>query len=695
MLAIGAFYCLSRPIGVDTDLSEDSEYPQPFIELLQSIVLTHSLESYEFAPVLPADFHKVITLTKSASQAFAGRRLQTLAQAKTETEKSALMAQELFRLHTQGIRNWGSPTQMVRITRELFSTLEDAVERIHGVRVSALLTMIERLTTEVERRSANHFGRMRTVLSARTVSEMIDRAGETFCDSPQKRSELKAFFKSKGATLEQVRYLVTGFFDQQLCDVYLFSLADISDACPSASQESLRDVLTGWSLSFGELHDEEREHLFMNSPIQARPVVRLDEDTYYVPLLPLLHSFQLELMEGLIRNDAKLWQKYLGRRGKYLEQHAEKVFRQSLPSAQIYHGSLWDDPRTGKTFENDILIVAGSFAIAVEAKAGRVAPSAKRGGLKRIDQTVTRLVAEPAEQGTRFLEFLRSSGGIHRFKTKRGDINEVDLSHVCRFTGISLTLDWIPGEMLCSRDLQRAGLLSDAEHAVPTMCLTDLETIADVLGRQSLLVHYLSRRWEFEQSHEYMGDELDLLVLYLKTGFNLGRLEEDDRPPLMLYGLSSQLNEHQLRDCVNVDLRRMSRPFTEWWSALIDRTEAVDNPFSFELACVLLEFSHEEQVRFERKFQEIKSSVRRCGNRQGSLDSVVALVGPQHRRTAFVAVACRDLSTEERHGKMGSIGDKVVMQDGATRAVVIAVDVDDVERPYATMAFVERPGIER
>ena len=46
-------------------------------------------------------------------------------------------------------------------------------------------------------------------------------------------------------------------------------------------------------------------------------------------------------------------------------------------------------------------------------------------------------------------------------------------------------------------------------------------------------MHYLVRRGEFERNAVYSGDEIDLLALYVQTGFNIGE-SEFERVPLLL-----------------------------------------------------------------------------------------------------------------------------------------------------------------
>src|SRR3546814_16870732 len=56
---------------------------------------------------------------------------------------------------------------------------------------------------------------------------------------------------------------------------------------------------------------------------------------------------------------------------------------------------------------------------------------------------------------------------------------------------------------------------SDLEDLAPSINITDLESVFELLTREVEKVHYLSRRREFEAHMDYDGDELDLLGFYL------------------------------------------------------------------------------------------------------------------------------------------------------------------------------------
>lgn len=104
-------------------------------------------------------------------------------------------------------------------------------------------------------------------------------------------------------------------------------------------QNLFGDEITGalfrLSLGFGDLADFEPEHIYLGSPIRSRPFIRLDDNSLFLPVVPLLISFPFEIVEFLIGNDRQLDKAYSRARTSYLEDATEQLIREALPSATV------------------------------------------------------------------------------------------------------------------------------------------------------------------------------------------------------------------------------------------------------------------------------------------------------------------------------------------------------------------------
>jgi hypothetical protein len=281
--------------------------------------------------------------------------------------------------------------------------------------------------------------------------------------------------------------------------------------------DGTRGVLDRWTLKFGDLQDRVAEHLFLGNPVWEKPIIQLDDKTFFWPIPGLFISFCLELIESVIRPDAEFYSKYERRRSKFLEDEVERLFRSEFPRGTIYRGSQWYDPVSGKNFENDLLLVIDSYIVVIEAKSAKVTKSARRGADASLQDAIQKLMIEPTMQARRFSHYLQTNRQLHRFHTRRGEINEVDSSNVREVICLSVTLDALGATASRWPDLHGAGFTANETGLSPTLSLADLETVCEILAGTGEKLHYLLRRAQFEKSATYIGDELDLLAFYIDT----------------------------------------------------------------------------------------------------------------------------------------------------------------------------------
>jgi hypothetical protein len=98
---------------------------QHHIELLQALCLRVDQNLWGKQPGTPETIQIVVDDLKSLADAFHERRLIRFAEERSRQERTVLALQERLRGHTQVVRNWGYRSEVRRISRELFSPLDD------------------------------------------------------------------------------------------------------------------------------------------------------------------------------------------------------------------------------------------------------------------------------------------------------------------------------------------------------------------------------------------------------------------------------------------------------------------------------------------------------------------------------------------------------------------------------------------
>lgn len=686
LLSLFAYYGLASPAGEDPELAQDEPILQHHIELLQAFILQNQLNGFEFKPVVPPDFETFRKLIREISRSFVSRRFTALDVDMPKNQRRRLAVQESMRSDTQAIRNWGYPQQIMRITVDLFSPLDEDIENIVGVKITHLVKMLSNVGDLIEDRINSHHRLLLPMMQSKSIESVVDEYHRAFPDIKSEPSELLNFFEKYDPELDQVKLMLISHSDLRLDDIFTLTLDDFVQTYPiEIEADTLRTIIDGWSLSFGELADANSEYFFMDNPVWNQPMIQLGENLYFWPIPSMFLSFCIELMEGIIRPYPDLFARYENRRGKFLEDQVEYLFHSAMPSAKIFRGSQWYDPVTDKDFENDLLILIDTHLIVVEAKSGKVSAPARRGAEGRLQRTINELVIEPSLQANRFANYLQENPGIHQFSTRSGSINKIDTSEIREVVRLNITLE--PIGMLQSRlpDLQDAGFIPKEFDFVPTLLLTDLEMVFDVLEGTCEKLHYLRRRAQIEKNSVYFGDEPDLLAFYLDTGFNLGNAEFDGTV-FFLYLLSKTLDPYFMREWHKQDVPKPRRNLTKWWHDLLSYIEERKSPRWTEIGFILLNMTDEDQVEFESGFKAVQKIVKKHWRRSGHKNSFILYSGSEQKRDVLVGLAYKKITTEQRNDLMLEVGVHAMEQAEAGQALIIGVDIDKLHYPYNVIA---------
>lgn len=285
---------------------------------------------------------------------------------------------------------------------------------------------------------------------------------------------------------------------------------------------AVTDAIFTLSLRFGDLANFNPEHIYLGSPIRSRPFVRLDDDTLFLPVVPLLFSFPFEIVEFLIGNDGELDEAYSKARTTYLEDATEQIVRQALPSAAVYPSVTWTDAGADKIWQNDVVAVLGNHIFLFEAKSGRLKPAARRGGLDSLRKNFRQLYIEPGEQAAR-LEQLLGTGpsAATLLQDKSGSPIPLDLSKPVIVHSFGICIEHLASITSNRHHFEELGLLKPSDPWSPILSIGDLHMISAFLDTEIAFFHYLTRRSTIEQVITFTGDEQDLLSVYLTNGFQI------------------------------------------------------------------------------------------------------------------------------------------------------------------------------
>jgi hypothetical protein len=563
LLSFFALYGLTYD-GITLESNKHIKISQHNVELMQAFILQKKLTEFEFNPHFNSQLF--LDYSDKLSFHFQFRRFQDLGKAKDDSEKSKQAQLQAIRLNTQLIRNWGYRSQIKRLVIKLFAPLDSYIEEDSNIKIEYLINMLFNIIQLIEERINQHIQKIATIWKLNDISSITKYYVSLFMEE-QNELELSNFIKSQKLTLLEVKYLLLDHNKLFLEDLFILDINDFIVAYKKTiEKDKLKEILYNWSLGFGDLSESNHEFFFMGNPVWEKPLIKLNDDTFFLAICGLFVSFCVELIEKVIKNDKKLWQRYEKRRGDFLEVEIHSLFANSFKDSKIYRGSRWVEDE--KVYENDLLVLFDTTAIIIEAKSGKLRSNARRGSDIALKDDIEKLIIAPSIQANRFINFLQANPK-YKFETEHGEINDVDVSHIKCFQSIGVTIESLGVLSTHLFSLQESGFIKKDIKIIPSISLPDLEIILEILEKPSQILHYIQWRTQLEQKSNFIADESDLLATYVKDKF----LDIFDPNPIFVYGVGETLNPYLLRLEHNQPVLKPARKFTKWWSDILNRVE--------------------------------------------------------------------------------------------------------------------------
>lgn len=376
--------------------------------------------------------------------------------------------------------------------------------------------------------------------------------------------------------------------------------------------EVAKAFLTAFSVRFGHRCDKAE---WEEDPIKAvggelevmRSTPILDGgDARYLPAAydTVLYGIRDVLTEAL--KLTKVWPKFDRHRAKVLEQRAVEAIAARLKADWSHTGVEYrfvDEDGEEKKGEADGVIRAGTLAVLVEAKAGGLAPSARRTAPARLERALNDLLVSAHNQLQRSQAAL-VRGQATAVTDQAGGALALDFEGVSRTLRIAVSLEDLSPFAPTIWQLQAAGLLPSDERAPWVVGIHELELICDLSAGPAQFVHYVLRRQRAIRQHLWAMDEMDFFMKYLKDGLFFDDAEIVDTG-IELHSHTDELDEYLygergLRPKTKRPKQKIAGPTRE----LLRQIAGIDSPGKIEAEIMILEMDDEGR-------KQIASGIRR------------------------------------------------------------------------------------
>lgn len=667
--------------GLRTAVSDDGFSSRPMIpgveqhhvEMLQAMALTLPWAEWGQDPAEPEQIQQAIDTIIALGKAFQGRRYAAFAALTGDVEQALAALQDRVRTHTQMVRNWGYYGEVTRISRALYGPLDQQLEHHHGFTANQVINVLEALVQVIESQVDDRFRLLKDIFRASTISELVRSFFERY---PGVAGDPHAFLDSldPAEPIESVRGRLHIHADRWLVKCSVAPLGAVAERAGVTTDITAR-VLDRVCLRPGALTDRDVEHLFMANPVWAQPGVKTGAD-YFFATPQTVFSFVHDVFKPLFM-EAGLEDALARRRSAYLEQEAARVVTHALPGARVATGKGW--AWQGVAYETDVLAVLDHTVIIAEAKSARLTPEGLRGSPQRVGRHITELVVEPSRQSQRLEEILWRAKSGDRAATEVTRTLGLDTSVVDTVVRITVTLDDF--SILCAAE----GVLRDADlvprdiDLAPTLNIADFGCVADLLS-PAQFIHYFAERGRLQRRVNVVGDELDLLGLYLQTGFNLNGLPEVQN--LAIYGMSAAVDGYYTGRDAGFSVSKPHARQGALVRRLLGPLEARRPKGWTTMALdVLRAASFEEQEGLVQTLEVLRAGLLGAPGAVDPQNSVVWT--PPHAEDA-VLVICLFRQADQAGRKNAILGlvDKALSLSGRSRCTFVGHMVEDWDAPW-------------
>ena len=271
-----------------------------------------------------------------------------------------------------------------------------------------------------------------------------------------------------------------------------------------------------------------------DSIIYNRPIVE-HQGKFYCFVPQILFRNIVEILEGWIQaSDNRYYERrYQKRKGEYLEEMSLEYIAALFPGSEVY-GKLYyriEENGASKRVETDGLVIYDDNLFIIEAKAGKLHPSAHRGSIIKIKNDVGKLISDAYDQALRTKNYILSvSEPAFEYQSGKTALKIENPSKFRNIFLVNTTLENL-GELSTHLNSLRRYNLIEGKEWPWSVYINDLRVISELIETPSEFLLYLQRRIRANDFPAFSAaDELDFFSVFLREGlyFEDGQLGSAD-----------------------------------------------------------------------------------------------------------------------------------------------------------------------
>lgn len=693
LLSILSFYGLTEGLnnqGKREKKDNEGHIQQCDVEIIQALILQIPSNKIADEVTKPHLVQNIFNSLPQLRYSFPLKRIEEIKKIKNEEEKSILTFQEQLRNHTQFVRNWGYSERVIKISERLYHPLDNLYKKNIGLEATKLIYIFEYLVKGIERQVTQLSNDIKEVISQKNIQDMMDKFYEKFSQIEGKKEELINLCEKQNFSIENLKSIIINYCDSRfLISIYTLSCEEISNDL-NIDVENIKMAFSKLSYTFGDLAEENSEHFFLSNPIWTKPLIQISDDLYFCSMPQIFFSFIFPIFRELITDDED---KLFDQKATFLEKEIKEIVKNSFPDGILHDQLEWQEQK--QQYETDLICKIDSYLLIFEAKSGSISAPAFRGATSAMKRDIRKLLEEPAIQSQRLSKKIwRIKNIVEQNQQLTQEDQELvsnldfDLSEIKKIIRLSITLEDFATIQSNILPLQKTGWLSKDFSPCVTMTLADLEIVFDILETQPDKIHYLIWRTETQENWTYLGDELDLLGVYLEPNFNLN-YSELNQNQWICHGMSEKIDDYYIAKENNFSPSKPKLKLSKWWKDIRDYIgERKPNRWT-DVAVMMLNVSYQDQLQLEQELNKVVRHLKKNKYQENENHSIIFIPNCQPNES-FGLVAIRDFQEKDRRNIMQSVATRAFEMDKVERCLVIGVCISSSDYPYSTLAIYEK-----
>jgi len=299
---------------------------------------------------------------------------------------------------------------------------------------------------------------------------------------------------------------------------------DVDNYCKEQkieNKEAFRKYLNTFSCTFEEQFEEFEDPLSDNI-IFYKPILKLNDNTFFLPKPDFLHDKLDRLLEFLLEKEKQdhsdTWNKFIELKSNYLENKSYEFFSRVFPKKYLFQNACYWIGR--ERMEIDLLIVYDNKIFIVESKSGNLPLFAKQEGKENLQIRLIDLVEKALLQATRARDYIKSQSKVKFWNKSRDQtLIEIDSTETnYEFFFIDVTLEHLGSFGTSLKNLDAFNFFRKNEYPW-SVYIHDLDVVTNLLNQPIYLIHYLEQRIIAQDERIFESPvELSLLGYYLTHG---------------------------------------------------------------------------------------------------------------------------------------------------------------------------------